>query len=60
MTIDRLEVHLDRCFCAGQAYVALSRCTTFDGLRVHSSGNVKDKIKADPRVIAFDESLTEL
>ena len=57
MSIDSLEVFLDRCWEAGQSYVALSRCTTMEGLRCHSSPDVRTKIKADPKVIEFDESL---
>ena len=58
MTIDRLHVFLDKVFENGQAYVALSRCTTLDGLQCHASANIGVKIKADPKVIEFDESLS--
>lgn len=34
MTLDRVSVDLQECFAAGQAYVALSRCRTLEGLNV--------------------------
>ena len=57
MSIDCLEVFLDDCFEAGHAYVALSRCTSLEGLRVHLSPCLSRRIAADPRVLKFDESI---
>ena len=57
MSIDVLEVFLDDCFEAGQAYVALSRSTTLEGLRVHMSADSVGRIRADARVVEFDRSL---
>lgn len=34
LSIDSLEIDLNGCFAAGQAYVALSRATSFDTMRV--------------------------
>jgi hypothetical protein len=34
MTLDKVVVDLRRCFSPGQAYVALSRCRTLEGLQV--------------------------
>ncbi len=40
-SLDPVEVDLDRCFERGQAYVALSRATEYDGLRL--VGALKEK-----------------
>ena len=57
MSIDLVEVYLDECFVAGQAYTALSRCTSLEGLRVHISPASISKICADPRVTEFEKTL---
>ena len=57
VTLDRVEVFLDRIFENSQAYVALSRCTSLAGLRVHMSPAAVARIKADPAVLAFDAAL---
>lgn len=38
MTVDRVVVNLDRTFCPGQGYVALSRVTSKDGLFIETKG----------------------
>ncbi len=60
MSIDRLEVFLDRIFGDGMAYVALSRSTSLAGLRVHSGRVVAERLTADPAVVAFDASIAPL
>lgn len=51
MTISRLEIDLKRVWEDGQAYVALSRATSLDGLRlVHP---------VDPRVIRANQTVLE-
>ncbi|PFH63232.1 hypothetical protein XA68_15866 [Ophiocordyceps unilateralis] len=50
-TLERVTVDLGRVFEKGQAYVALSRATTQEGLRV--MGFNKSKVMAHPRVIEF-------
>lgn len=57
MSINCLEVFLDKCFESGQAYVALSRATCEDGLCVHVSPACVERIRADPRVVEFDETM---
>ncbi|KAF4978822.1 hypothetical protein FZEAL_4866 [Fusarium zealandicum] len=54
-TLERVKVNLGRVFEKGQAYVALSRATTQDGLQV--LGFEKSKVMAHPRVIDFYNKL---
>ncbi|KOS19119.1 ATP-dependent DNA helicase PIF1 [Escovopsis weberi] len=54
-TLERVTVNLGRVFEKGQAYVALSRATTKQGLRV--LGFDKTKVMAHPRVITFYQQL---
>lgn len=51
MTLDSIEVFLDKCFDYGQAYVALSRCRTLDGLFIGSID--LNRIAAHPRALEF-------
>lgn len=54
MTTDKVVVNLDRTFAAGQAYVAISRVTSKDGLFIETADEdkLKKKIYADPDVKA--------
>eukprot|EP01147_Barroeca_monosierra_P011265 gene11265-3311_t len=54
LTLDRLEVHLSKTFECGQAYVALSRAKSYNGLRVH--GFSVRAIRASDIVLAFYHS----
>lgn len=54
-TLERVKVDLGKVFEKGQAYVALSRATTQQGLQVLRFR--KDKVMAHPRVIAFYNQL---
>jgi ATP-dependent DNA helicase PIF1 len=58
MTIDCLEVDLRGCFEYGQAYVALSRATAFEQLRVLNFE--PQQVKAHPKVVEFYRSLHAL
>lgn len=51
MSIDRLDVKIDDAFDYGLAYVALSRATSIEGLRV-SAYNIK-KFMVNPKVLIF-------
>ncbi|XP_052690977.1 uncharacterized protein LOC128168860 [Crassostrea angulata] len=52
MTTEKVVVNLDRTFAAGQAYVAISRVTSKDGLFIETTDEdkLKKKIYADPDV----------
>ncbi|UKZ71826.1 uncharacterized protein TrAtP1_013376 [Trichoderma atroviride] len=54
-TLERVTVNLGKVFEKGQAYVALSRATSQQGLRV--LGFDKNKVMAHPRVIGFYRQL---
>lgn len=52
MSLDKVEISLERAFEAGMAYVALSRAKTMEGLRI--CGTVaQQSLEADPKVIQF-------
>jgi ATP-dependent DNA helicase PIF1 len=51
MTIQKLRVHLAKCFEFGQAYVALSRASSLEGLFIETGD--KKKIKAHPAALKF-------
>jgi len=51
LTLDFVDIDLSNCFSAGQAYVALSRARTLEGLRLR--GWNKTSVAADPKVLKF-------
>lgn len=51
MSLDKVYCHLDKCFSAGQAYVALSRARNREGLYLKGSTHIK--IAANPRAVQF-------
>jgi ATP-dependent DNA helicase PIF1 len=55
MTLDKVECDLTKVFEYGQAYVALSRAKSLEGLFV--KGLNKRSVKAHPRVKSFFEAL---
>lgn len=57
MTFDNLAVHFSKIFAAGQAYVALSRTRTSDGLFL--SGFDHNLIITSPKVIEFYKHLED-
>jgi ATP-dependent DNA helicase PIF1 len=56
MTVDRTELHLRNVFEYGQAYVALSRVRTMEGLRLLTP-LVAENIKAHPAVVRFYDEI---
>lgn len=57
LTFEKVIADLEGAFAPGQVYVALSRCTTFNGLMLKSQ-IIKSAIKTDPRVIEFAKNET--
>lgn len=57
MTLSQVEVSLRSVFEYGQAYVALSRVTQLEGLRITENFE-KGIIRAHPDVITFYQNLT--
>ena len=57
MSLDCVEVSLGRVFACGQAYVALSRARSLQGLRVLDFDPVV--VRCDPRVLSFYATLRQ-
>ena len=59
LTFDKVVIDAGQSFAAGQVYVALSRCTTLDGLvllsPIHSGS-----ISTEPRIVEFSARTTPL
>ncbi len=56
-TFDKIGIDVGKgAFAHGQMYVALSRCKTLEGIRLHQAITVDD-IKVDPRIVAFYEEV---
>jgi ATP-dependent DNA helicase PIF1 len=51
MTLDKACIDISKCFEPGQAYVALSRCTSLDGISL--LGYDRSKIMANPDIVEF-------
>eukprot|EP00727_Mastigamoeba_balamuthi_P010202 m51a1_g5804 putative atp-dependent dna helicase pif1-like (828) ;mRNA; f:131507-135489 len=60
MTLPRVELSLENIFATGQAYVALSRATSLEGIRIIGRVPRNCIKKPDPRVIAFYKNLVSL
>ncbi len=57
LTFDKVIANLGAAFASGQVYVALSRCTSFNGL-ILKSRIEQNAIKTDPRVLEFAQNET--
>jgi len=55
-TLDYLRVDLSKTFEYGQAYVALSRATTMNGIQV--IGFSREKVRANPKALLFSKRFT--
>ncbi len=55
LTFDKVVIDAASAFAAGQVYVALSRCTTMEGLRLMSPIG-KDAISTDKHIVAWTAS----
>lgn len=51
MTLDKVQEDISRCFATGQAYTALSRCTSLEGITL--IGYTRDCIKVDARAVEW-------
>ena len=62
MTVEKVVVNLDRCFSAGQGYVALSRVTSKKGLFIETSDPkiLQKKVHADAEVKLCLETMPPL
>lgn len=58
LTLQKAAVDLNQSFAPGQVYVALSRCTSMEGLVLRSKLTIENVI-TDDRIIAFSESELE-
>ena len=58
LTFDKIIVHTKRTFCPGQIYVALSRCTSLEGITLDSFITTKH-IFADDELVAFEKAMAE-
>ena len=58
LTLQKAVVDLNQSFAPGQVYVALSRCTSMDGLVLRTKLSIENVI-VDQRVVAFAESENE-
>lgn len=54
-TYEQVSVHLEGIFAEGQAYIALSRCTTSEGMTV--SGFDRSLVRANPDALKYYEQL---
>ena len=59
LTFEKVMADIGDSFATGQAYVALSRCTSFEGL-VLLSPVTPTSIKTDPRVLEYAKSETPI
>jgi len=60
MTLERVDAALGTVFEYGQAYVALSRAKTLEGLRLLGENiDLKRVVKANPKCVAFYEALEQ-
>ena len=59
LTFENIIADLSGSFTAGQVYVALSRCTSLEGLVLKSKIS-RNVIKTDPNVIKFTELETKI
>ena len=57
LTLDRVELSLERAFEPGMAYVALSRARSMEGLRIVGSV-ASAALQADPKVLQFYNQFT--
>ena len=55
LTFEKVIIDAGKAFAPGQVYVALSRCTTLDGLHLVSKISY-NSLQSDPRIVAFAQN----
>lgn len=58
MTLDTAIINIEKAFSPGQAYVALSRLRTIDGIKL--TGYARGRIRADQKAMSFHETLLHI
>ena len=56
LTFDKVVIDAGEAFAPGQVYVALSRCTTLDGVILHSRIRTTN-VFTDPKIVQFSKSI---
>lgn len=59
LTLNKVRMDLSKSFAAGQAYVALSRCTSLEGLTLIKPVTARNVI-VDPRIVEFHNAMPDL
>ncbi len=59
LTLQSCSIDLDRAFCHGQTYVALSRCMSLDGINLTYPLDVSD-VMINPRIKEFHQELLSM
>src|SRR5512144_579557 len=56
LTFEKAVIDAGKAFAPGQVYVALSRCTSLDGMILHSKVN-PNSLCADSRIVDFTKNI---